>query len=238
MTLFFILFRRLLHVLGGLLQNCWLQYHTYTVGLSIKRINSEVLLISLKLVTIFISHIVLFYALNDLYLFFIANPDFWPCKYLFGTYPGRQACIRLTLLFKYVLYDFDFYWSFKEVAISCFVILKYQIHASFIFIPSHHFVFFSSMLFTCATDKMVAVWDIESGERLRKLKGHQTFVNTVNPARRGPQLLCSGSDDGTVKVTYSNTTPFSNCLKIMILISSVQSLASFKQKPFYRMKIV
>ena len=58
------------------------------------------------------------------------------------------------------------------------------------------------MLFTGATDKMVAVWDIESGERLRKLKGHQTFVNTVNSARRGPQLLCSGSDDGTVKVLF------------------------------------
>ena len=36
----------------------------------------------------------------------------------------------------------------------------------------------------------------------------------------------------------SNTTLFSNCLKIMILISYVQSLASFKQKSFYRMKIV
>ena len=65
------------------------------MGLSIKRINSEVLLISLKLGTIFMSHIVLFYALNDLYLFFIANPDFLPCKYLFGTYPGRQACVMV-----------------------------------------------------------------------------------------------------------------------------------------------
>ena len=36
----------------------------------------------------------------------------------------------------------------------------------------------------------------------------------------------------------SNTTLFSNCLKMMILISSVESLASFKQKSFYRIKIV
>ena len=64
--------------------------------------NNEGLLISLKLGTIFISHIVLSYALDDLYLFFIANPDFWPSKYLFETYPGRQACIH-----KILAYDFD-----------------------------------------------------------------------------------------------------------------------------------
>ena len=47
------------------------------------------------------------------------------------------------------------------------------------------------------------------------------------------------SDSGTLlNCISSNTTPFSNCLKIMILISYVQSLASFKQKSFYRMKIV
>lgn len=56
------------------------------------------------------------------------------------------------------------------------------------------------MLFSASTDKTLAVWDIETGDRMRKLKGHQTFVNTVSAARRGPQLLCSGSDDGTVKV--------------------------------------
>ncbi|ESO95628.1 hypothetical protein LOTGIDRAFT_202318 [Lottia gigantea] len=58
----------------------------------------------------------------------------------------------------------------------------------------------SSNLFTASTDKIVAVWDVEVGVRIRKLKSHQTFVNSVNPARRGPQLLCSGSDDGTIKL--------------------------------------
>ncbi|KAK6167431.1 hypothetical protein SNE40_021463 [Patella caerulea] len=58
----------------------------------------------------------------------------------------------------------------------------------------------SSNIFTASTDKIVAVWDVDAGVRIRKLKGHQTFVNTVSPARRGPQLLCSGSDDGTVKL--------------------------------------
>lgn len=50
------------------------------------------------------------------------------------------------------------------------------------------------------------MWDVEVGVRIKKLKGHQTFVNACSVARRGPQLVCSGSDDGTIKVsTYTET---------------------------------
>ncbi|XP_074656464.1 U5 small nuclear ribonucleoprotein 40 kDa protein-like [Tubulanus polymorphus] len=55
-------------------------------------------------------------------------------------------------------------------------------------------------LCTASSDKTVALWDVMTGQRIKRLKGHQTFVNTVNLARRGPQLICSGSDDGTVKL--------------------------------------
>ncbi|KAJ6663861.1 hypothetical protein lerEdw1_009941 [Lerista edwardsae] len=61
-------------------------------------------------------------------------------------------------------------------------------------------VFSSSMLFSASTDKTVAVWDSETGERVKRLKGHTSFVNSCYPARRGPQLVCTGSDDGTVKL--------------------------------------
>lgn len=57
-----------------------------------------------------------------------------------------------------------------------------------------------SLLVSAATDKTVALWDVEVGERIKKLKGHTTFVNSCQIARRGPQLICSGSDDGTIKV--------------------------------------
>ncbi|TMS18318.1 U5 small nuclear ribonucleoprotein 40 kDa protein [Larimichthys crocea] len=57
-----------------------------------------------------------------------------------------------------------------------------------------------SMLFSASTDKTVGVWDSETGERIKRLKGHTSFVNTCYPARRGPQLICTGSDDGTVKL--------------------------------------
>ncbi|KAG7268846.1 hypothetical protein CRUP_011295 [Coryphaenoides rupestris] len=49
-----------------------------------------------------------------------------------------------------------------------------------------------------STDKTVGVWDSETGERMKRLKGHTSFVNSCYPARRGPQLVCTGSDDGTL----------------------------------------
>lgn len=37
-----------------------------------------------------------------------------------------------------------------------------------------------SHLYTCATDNTVAVWDVPTGTRIKKLKGHASFVNSVN----------------------------------------------------------
>jgi len=58
----------------------------------------------------------------------------------------------------------------------------------------------SLQLFTCSVDKTCRIWDLMTGACLRKLKGHQSFVNSIHPARRGPSMLVSASDDGTVKV--------------------------------------
>ncbi|XP_026754638.1 U5 small nuclear ribonucleoprotein 40 kDa protein [Galleria mellonella] len=57
-----------------------------------------------------------------------------------------------------------------------------------------------SHLYTCATDNTVAVWDVPTGTRIKKLKGHSNFVNSVSGARRGPELLVSASDDNTIKL--------------------------------------
>ncbi|KOB72547.1 WD repeat-containing protein 57 [Operophtera brumata] len=46
-----------------------------------------------------------------------------------------------------------------------------------------------SHLYTCATDNSVAVWDVPTGTRIKKLKGHASFVNSVN-----------ASDDNTIKL--------------------------------------
>ncbi|CAH1638948.1 unnamed protein product [Spodoptera littoralis] len=57
-----------------------------------------------------------------------------------------------------------------------------------------------SHLYSCATDNTVAVWDVPTGTRIKKLKGHASFVNSVSGARRGPELLVSASDDNTIKL--------------------------------------
>lgn len=55
-------------------------------------------------------------------------------------------------------------------------------------------------LFSASTDKTVGVWDPNVGERVKKCKGHSSFVNSCCPARRGPQLIVSGSDDSTIRL--------------------------------------
>lgn len=63
-----------------------------------------------------------------------------------------------------------------------------------------HFTPDGSQIFTCSTDNTLGLWDVATGQRIKKLKGHTTFVNSVQGARRGPQILVSGSDDSTVKM--------------------------------------
>ena len=55
-------------------------------------------------------------------------------------------------------------------------------------------------LLSASPDKTVRVWDASTGEQTKKMTEHDKFVNSCYPLRRGPPLLCSGSDDGNVKV--------------------------------------
>lgn len=58
----------------------------------------------------------------------------------------------------------------------------------------------SLQVFSASADKTLGVWDAESGQRLKKLSGHEGFVNGCCPSRSAPHLLASASDDGTVKL--------------------------------------
>ncbi|CAI5439601.1 unnamed protein product [Caenorhabditis angaria] len=58
----------------------------------------------------------------------------------------------------------------------------------------------SSHLATASTDKTVRIWDMETGKCLRNFKSHADFVNSVDFTRRGPEMIASASDDGTVKI--------------------------------------
>ncbi|KAJ3009311.1 hypothetical protein HKX48_008031 [Thoreauomyces humboldtii] len=57
-------------------------------------------------------------------------------------------------------------------------------------------------IYSASTDKTVGVWDAEIGERVKKLKGHTSFVNTCASTRRSAntELIATGSDDTTVRI--------------------------------------
>lgn len=57
-----------------------------------------------------------------------------------------------------------------------------------------------NLIFTASTDKTVCIWDTNIGTRIKKMRGHTSYVNCCHSARRGPQLICSGSDDCTIRL--------------------------------------
>lgn len=58
----------------------------------------------------------------------------------------------------------------------------------------------SQTIFSASADKTLGFWDFHAGKRTKVCRGHNSFVNSVNAARHGPTLVCSGSDDGTIKL--------------------------------------
>ena len=46
----------------------------------------------------------------------------------------------------------------------------------------------------------VGVWDTCTGERIKRMKGHTSFVNSVDCSRGNKPLVVSGGDDCQVKV--------------------------------------
>jgi Prp8 binding protein len=55
-------------------------------------------------------------------------------------------------------------------------------------------------IYTASADKTVSAWDIETGKRLKRFKGHSSFVNCCDTVRRGLDYVISGSDDNTVRL--------------------------------------
>lgn len=56
----------------------------------------------------------------------------------------------------------------------------------------------SEILYSASADMHLASWDLTTGERIRRYMGHEEIINTMDTARRGEELLLSGSDDGTI----------------------------------------
>lgn len=58
----------------------------------------------------------------------------------------------------------------------------------------------SSTIFSASADMMLAAWDAETAERIRRFTGHEEVINVMDLTRRGPEMIYSGSDDGTIGV--------------------------------------
>lgn len=54
---------------------------------------------------------------------------------------------------------------------------------------------------TCSTDKSIMIWDLNTCQRVKKYKTHKNFINCIDTSRQFDKgLICSGSDDNTVKL--------------------------------------
>eukprot|EP00270_Netrium_digitus_P011957 TRINITY_DN3833_c0_g1_i1.p1 TRINITY_DN3833_c0_g1~~TRINITY_DN3833_c0_g1_i1.p1 ORF type:complete len:364 (-),score=72.05 TRINITY_DN3833_c0_g1_i1:151-1242(-) len=55
-------------------------------------------------------------------------------------------------------------------------------------------------IYSASPDQTVRAWDANTGKQIKRMAEHSSFVNSCCPARRGPPLIISGSDDGTSKL--------------------------------------
>lgn len=61
----------------------------------------------------------------------------------------------------------------------------------------------SRVLFSASADATLAIWDTETGQRIRRHLGHEQIVNGTDVSRRGEEMVVSASDDGYIGVRLS-----------------------------------
>lgn len=54
--------------------------------------------------------------------------------------------------------------------------------------------------FSCSADRTVTIWDSATGCRLKKLRNHQSYVNSISAAPSDPNLLVSVGDDCHINI--------------------------------------
>ena len=59
----------------------------------------------------------------------------------------------------------------------------------------------SRHIFSCSSDLSVSIWDLDTGERIRRYRDHhEDIINCLDIVRRGIEMIVSGSDDGSIAV--------------------------------------
>lgn len=70
----------------------------------------------------------------------------------------------------------------------------------FSFYLSFHFFAPTSTLISASSDKTGCLWDVETGESIKKLRNHKAVVNACAVATRTQHLYATAGDDGNVKL--------------------------------------
>lgn len=109
-------------------------------------------------------------------------------------------CYFLLLSYKCIYFSFFLSKLFNLFSQFSSFFAPLLFPALLLFLPPPLFFRHFRMLFSAATDKLGAVWDVEVGARVKKLKGHSSYVNSVASSQRGSQVIATGSDDGTARV--------------------------------------
>lgn len=58
----------------------------------------------------------------------------------------------------------------------------------------------NSELYSSSADKTAIKWDLHANTIGRRFRDHTGIINCCHPARRGPPLLSTASDDCTARV--------------------------------------
>jgi Prp8 binding protein len=56
------------------------------------------------------------------------------------------------------------------------------------------------LIFTASADKTAAAWDVNTMEKVKRMRNHKGVVNSICAARRGEPIVVTGSDDCTAMI--------------------------------------
>lgn len=76
-------------------------------------------------------------------------------------------------------------------------------------------------LYSASTDRTVGVWDTNTGERLKKMKGHTSIVNSVCSSKVDNDLLVSAGDDNMINIWDIRTKGAINQIEDKYQVTSV-----------------